>query len=399
MQSEERSKLDTALPKLRGMVADVPGYKELEDVVGTDDRLSRFIVSRQYDLDAARQMVVDHLTWRKENLLETWRDQMKDKPYRLSSFPHKSVLHGKGYGMVDCAIHAGKSRFGEAVYLEILGGEGQSTEIPEGEEEQVVRRLMDYYMCFLEKRSMILEEMSREQGRRVCTVQVRDVSRMSFMPKSGAFAVVQKIMSMGMLNYPESTSVAFFVNPPSIFMAVFAVVKRWLPEHTNRKFRFVAKVDIPNELMKFLRPSAIVALQRLEMGEDGDSLCDELWGEKTCEDETKSWSRDVDRLVSAGDLACLFFSLKRGGVETIEWERLNASESPKSIVSASLYFVDKPYSHPDAVEVKTITAPVGTGGFLCLPAGVDEALVMICLDHRASWISAHAFKVRIQGRI
>lgn len=114
----------TEAAKLPGLVTDLDesllgnaDYAEKRSIVGTQDRLSRFLISRQLVLPLAKEMILNHLNWRKENNVDEWRDYMKDKPFLTSSFPRAKELKAQGLGMTHTAVFAGKSRQGEAIML------------------------------------------------------------------------------------------------------------------------------------------------------------------------------------------------------------------------------------------------------------------------------------------
>lgn len=397
MSSEQSTpeKLSELIKQLEYELAEVPEFSQLRSVL-SDDRLARFLISKQLDLAKAKDMIVKHIEWRKQNDVETWREYMKDKPFLTKSFPHESVLRAKGLGMIHTAVHAGLTRTGELVMIEILGAEGQTTDITENQ-ESLLKILMEYYTGFYEKRSMVLEEMSKTQGRRVCTVQLRDVSKLSFMPSSGTFSVVQRIMSTGMNNYPESASSVLFLSPPTIFSGIFGIVKRWLPEDVNKKFCFVAKQDIGTELLRYVRPAVVVALQDLHNGNPGDEICESLINERPIP-QHRAITTSMEITVAARDYHFLYYELGAKSYSKVSWTRFNLDESPKSIISAKIYYVDPSTesNSPESVKVMTTEIP-GSQTFATMPSipGVTEALLCLCLDHTSAWFQSHTFSFTV----
>ena len=277
-----------------------------------------------------------------------------------------------------------------------MGAEGQRTDVSD-EDGELMKKLLEYYIGFFEKRNTMLEEWSKEQSRLVCTLQIRDVSKLSFMPNPKAFAVLQKIMSIGMSNYPENASTVIFTSPPAIFSAIFAVVKRWIPEEVHRKFRFTAKEDVPSELLHYVRPSVVVALQELHHGKDGDEICKELTS--TPLPSPPSVEKTLDITVAARDFHYIYVGLGEGGYQNVSWEHVNSVESPKSKVAAEIYYVDPGTESqlPDKVNVITLSIP-GDQSIAQFPniEGVRDALLCLRLDHTASWIQSHTFKLKVK---
>ena len=368
-------------------------YQKLREIVGTRDKLSRFLIARQLNVEKTTELIVNHLQWRKENNADKIRELMLNKPFLTGSFPHSDELRSLGFGMMHTAVDAGKSRTGEVVVIEVLGAEGQSDNISE-EDMVLVDKLTEHYIGFFEKRALVLEQCSKEQSRLVCSFQIRDVSKLSFMPRAGAFTVLQRIIAVGMNNYPESSSTVLLLSPSTIFSGIFAIVKRWLPEEVSRKFKTVAKQDVPMEILKYVRPSVLVALQDMHAGKHGDDVCRELNGD--AQFTAEKGEKKMEIAVAARDFHYLYYKLGDDGYTSVTWQRLNAEESPNSTVVAKIFYVENGTESKSAneVKIKTVAIP-GTSATLPQVEGVREALLCLSLDHTSAWFQPHTFKLSI----
>lgn len=203
---------DENVKLLRQALKENPDFlvRNEKDMVG-DYRLYRFLLARNSDIDKAKQMLEDHLKWRKENNLEDIRAKVIDKPFLIENFPHTEELKAVRMGMLNTVVHAGLSRLGEVVHVELLGGTS-NIEVPEGKSEKLLGKLYEHYYGFFERRSVYLEELSIQQKRLVRCVQIRDVSRLSLMPQGGVFSVVRKILKSGLGSFETCSRQTQLVN-------------------------------------------------------------------------------------------------------------------------------------------------------------------------------------------
>jgi hypothetical protein len=363
------------------------------DMVG-DFRLQRFLISRGNDLEKAKTMLEDHLKWRKEHKIEDIRKHVIDKPYLVGSFPYAKELAEVGMGMGYVAVHCGFCRLGDVVHVEQLQGSKQVEGAAKGKAEEYVDKLFDHYYGFFERRSILLEELSVRDKRMVRGVQLRDVSKLSLMPQGGVFPIVRKILKSGLDNYPESASVVFFIDAPAMFSAIFAIVRVWLPEDTKKKLHFISGEGVPEELMRYVRPSAIAALRRVQDLENGDDICNDC----NSSTPTKAWTKVVERSVGARHAHSLYFAMSRNGTTKVSWSLQNAQEDTKAIVHATLLYVSEDQKvgvEPDKVTVLKQAFPNVTS--VSLPSDVSEALVMLHLDNSPSWLMSHKFDIKVEG--
>lgn len=198
-------------------------------------------------------------------------------------------------------------------------------------------------------------------------------------------------------NYPESASTVFFTNSPGIFMAVFAIVKHWLPEETKKKLHFCSGDEVPLEMLKHCRPAVVLALERMIAGEHGDVLTEELSNDLPY--KTATWKKTIEKVVSARSISHHYFVMSKTGTKTISWKREDEGESPKSIIRARIMFV-RPEQEKGvaASEVNVESVDFTSVSSITLPAGVNEALAILYLDHSASWFHSHKFRLTVEGR-
>ena len=175
--------------------ADFTSRRE-DDLVG-DYRLHRFLQARNNDIEKAKIMVEDHLVWRKEHELERLRAHVIDKPFLVSSFPHYDELKKANMGMIHVIVNGGRSRMGDVVHVESIGGTAH-VEVPPGQAETFSKFLFEHYFGFFERRSIYLESLSASEKKFIRCLQIRDVSQLSLMPHGGVFSVIRKILKSGL---------------------------------------------------------------------------------------------------------------------------------------------------------------------------------------------------------
>jgi len=201
-------------------------------------------------------------------------------------------------------------------------------------------------------------------------------------------------------NYPEAASIAIFLNPPPIFSAIIGIVKRWLPEETKRKIHFVSGERAPDDIIRYVRPNVIVATQRMLAGEYGDILTTELTS-GNLSTPVPGWKQSFEKMVSARNIGHQYFVLSKTGTKTITWKRDDEGESPKSLIRARILYI-KPEQEvgipPDDVVVETIEYNNNETSVNLPSSGVNEALLVLVLDHSASWMKSHKFRVTVEGK-
>ena len=174
---------------------------DYEDVLG-DWRLARFLQSVEGNLEEAVKSFQHHLKWRLTNKVETIRERVLGKSFRISSFPHADVLISSG--MKKPCIDAGRSRLGDLVHLESIG-QGDAKELIKKATEQ---QLLEHYVGFFESRSAILESESENAGRIVRSVQIRDMSHFGvhLLSERAGLAALQALGELGLVLFRLSAS-------------------------------------------------------------------------------------------------------------------------------------------------------------------------------------------------
>ena len=187
------------------------------------------------------------------------------------------------------------------------------------------------------------------------------------------------------------------MNPPAIFSAVFAIVRRWLPEETKKKLFFLSGEKAHEELLKYVHPSAVVALHRLLDGEYGDDIAKDFVKSPDHADSALYKSK-FEKHVSARHRGHIYFSLSEASAKSISWKHENREESPKSAITACIFYVDRENEvgvPANMIAVQTI-ALKHSDTVASLPPNAKEALVVLNLDNTGSWIHGHTFKVSVQ---
>jgi len=205
--------MEQSIASLRAALQANPDFSSRteEDIVG-DYRLQRFLMSRGNDLEKAKALFEDHLKWRKEHNLEAIRAKVIDKPLLVASLPHTAELKAAGMGMLHSVINGGRSRTGEIIHIEVIGGTAHIL-IPEGHSEEYVEKLYEHYYGFFERRCIEMERLSKSEQRFVRSIQIRDFSQMSMMPQGGVMNVVRKILKSGLgkecINETSAVTIAY----------------------------------------------------------------------------------------------------------------------------------------------------------------------------------------------
>jgi len=193
-------------------------------------------------------------------------------------------------------------------------------------------------------------------------------------------------VKVGSENYPESTAYAIFTRAPALFTSVWNVVSKFLPARSVKKVRFINHADTPYTLMKYIQPDAIVALQRLTWGGDGDQIADDVESSSA-----KSFERTIQ--VPARSSEFVFVALQNGQKLSF---RLFEGDTDLTGFAEVLY-VDAAHHEsvsPEEVDVRTETP--NAKGYAACPPEAKNCLVVITCDNTGSWFSAKALRVDVQ---
>lgn len=188
-----------------------------------------------------------------------------------------------------------------------------------------------------------------------------------------------------------------FTNSPTVFTAIFAVVKHWLPEDTKKKLHFYSGDDVPRELLRYVRPAVVQGLDRVVGGEYGDDVARELIADAAY--KTSGWKKSYEKTVSARSIAHQYFVLSKTGTKALVWERQDGDESPKSTIHARVLYVrPNQEANVPASEVEVVSVDFKDVSTLTIPAEANEALAILYLDHSSSWFQAHKFRYTVEGK-
>ena len=82
-----------------------------------------------------------------------------------------------------------------------------------------------------------MDYLSKKYGHRVHQiVLIQDLKNLNYMPDYMAFQVLQAMITIDEAYYPERLYKAIFINAPSIFTAIWSIVRPWLDTVTANKY-------------------------------------------------------------------------------------------------------------------------------------------------------------------
>lgn len=223
------------------------------DTIG-DRKLLRFLKGHDYDLDVTCDFISKYILWRKENNIDSIRNEILrggcDHP---SKFPHghrvmrlipQIVIDHDIRDRFDCPIVFEQYNFRPA---EVLA-------------EISLEEYVEFIKYSLEFRSLILEQLSEEQERKkyeslvarqnagedisneepygtLCYVCIiRDLNGVGFdhLGSQGQ-EIIKAVIGIATPNYPELMRKCHLVNAPWLFNTVWWVIKGWLATKTIEK--------------------------------------------------------------------------------------------------------------------------------------------------------------------
>jgi len=200
-----------------------------------DATLLRFLRARKFNVDKAKEMLLNCEQWRKDfgvdDLVENF--DFKEKEQVDKYYPQY-------YHKMD--------KDGRPVYIERLGQLDIKNLYAVTTPERQIQRLVFEYEKFLTER---LPACSSARGHPVetsCTIlDLGGVSITNFYRVSD---YVRHAASIGQDRYPETMGKFYIVNAPWTFTAVWAIVKPWLDEVTVSKIQILGSSEYKAELLK-----------------------------------------------------------------------------------------------------------------------------------------------------
>lgn len=188
-----------------------------------DFLLYRFLRARKYDLTKTELMFFECEDWRKnanvENIVQTYAYPEKEKVFHYyPRFYHKT------------------DKLGRTVYVEQL----KNLDVPALFQITSQDRLVTHHIREFEKFTRYrLAACSAKAGKNIEQgLSILDLKGVPLSQFNSVRKVIQAISSIASNYYPETMGKMFIINSPTIFTAVWAVLKTMLDENT------VAKISI-----------------------------------------------------------------------------------------------------------------------------------------------------------
>lgn len=217
-----------------------------------DIRLLRYLRSREANVAEAAKAYRAHLVWRKQHNVDSIRQRVVDEKMTLDW-----SLYPRGDEVQACCpmvLHAGFSKQGHLVQLDNMGLVTPAALT--GKEGMGLEAFLVAVIYMLEVRNKLQDDLSRETGRMVRTVQIRDMMQVTTAMVNSNKKVATSIMSMAGDNYPESIDKMVFINAGNAFKIVMATLKAVAPARTVARF-LTYKEDAEAELLKTVNMESV----------------------------------------------------------------------------------------------------------------------------------------------
>ena len=186
--------------------------------------MCRFLRARKWDFEAAKSMLFESETWRREFKV--------DELYENFSFPEKEAvneLYPKFYHKTD--------KDGRPLYIEQLGKLDLNKLFNVTTPERLIQELVYEYEKCLNERLPVCSAINQNLIETSCTVMdLKNVGIGQFWKVS---SYVQQASKIGQFYYPETMGRFYIINAPYIFTTVWAVVKAWLDPVTREKIQIL----------------------------------------------------------------------------------------------------------------------------------------------------------------
>lgn len=209
------------------------------------ETLARFLKARDGNVSNAHKMLMDCLSWRKQNDI----DDILAKPINPVDF-YRAIRDSQLTGM------CGYSKEGHPV---IAVGVGRSTY-----DKASIHYYIQSHIQMNEYRDrVILPSATKKFGRYVGTcIKILDMTGLRISALN-QLKLLSAISTIDDLNYPEKTETYFIVNAPYIFSACWKVVKPLLQERTRRKVQVLSGCG-RDELLKIMEYKSLPHFCRRE---------------------------------------------------------------------------------------------------------------------------------------
>lgn len=224
------------------------GFPELTG----DIRLLRYLRSREADVAEAALAFRAHLAWRKANDVDAIRQKIVAEGIGLdwSRYP-------RGAEVEQCCpqvLNAGFSRDGHLVQLDNMGL--VTPQAVTGKQGMGLEAFSVAIIYMLEVRNKLQDDLSREKGQMIRTVQIRDMMQVTAGMVTANKKVATAIMSMAGDNYPESIDKMIFINAGSAFKVLMSTFKAIAPPRTVARF-VTLKENTEPELLNYVTMDSV----------------------------------------------------------------------------------------------------------------------------------------------
>ncbi|KAG8175674.1 hypothetical protein JTE90_017395 [Oedothorax gibbosus] len=256
MLKDNMSAMELALAdELRSRFKDKMSQQLFED----ENMFLRFLRARSLNVDAAENMLKNHLKWRTEMKIDTILTEYTPHKFTVSEyFPlsrmgkdlEDSPVSFLNFGNIDC----------------------------KGMSKSVTSMDMNLYISYyLEKKVVDMKETSAKTGKLVDKwIWVFDFQNYSLMSATHkpTIEIFASMISLYEGNYPERLKAAYIINNSYYFSLFWAVIKPFLSPATQNKVNILGKTGWKEELLKHISPDVLpVFLGGNHKDQNGDPMC------------------------------------------------------------------------------------------------------------------------------
>ena len=202
------------------LLPDAAALAAQPDVFG-DLRMLRFLRGHSQDVEAAAEAYGSMLAWRQTNDIEgTVRSTVLGKELTEASLPHFERITELG---LKGAINAGWTADGQLISIS-LDGAGDPSELLASTSEE---ELSAFFRAYFELRCIVHDATSRRNRLLARSLAIRDLKGAGthLLKHATAVMVFKRVLSEALQYYPESTQRVLFLNTPTVFSAVWSIIK------------------------------------------------------------------------------------------------------------------------------------------------------------------------------
>eukprot|EP00455_Lapot_gusevi_P014478 TRINITY_DN1722_c0_g1_i13.p1 TRINITY_DN1722_c0_g1~~TRINITY_DN1722_c0_g1_i13.p1 ORF type:complete len:280 (-),score=76.31 TRINITY_DN1722_c0_g1_i13:140-979(-) len=118
-----------------------------------------------------------------------------------------------------------------------------------------LQELIQYHLYHMEYKYRLVNRLSREQNRLVCSTKLMDLHGLGMKHlKSSCINMLKAIIKVSQDNYPEMLNKLIVVNVPWFFNVAWKIVKPWLNERTLAKI-IILGTNYQEELHRYIDPA------------------------------------------------------------------------------------------------------------------------------------------------